>query len=169
MTSPKLVHVLQGEQVVSDDPGVVLTTVLGSCVATCLFDPELKIGGMNHFLLPESTETADVRHAPVAMERLINALLRKASHRGRLRAKLFGGARMIPGLPDIGLRNGRAALAFLENEGILFEASDLGGIRARRIRFWPSIGKVEVQKVERSDCVVRGERPLPLQSSVELF
>ena len=106
------VHIIQGENAISESKETVLTTVLGSCVSACLFDPQRQIGGMNHFLLPESGAdqgTSDLRYASAAMERLVNALLKAGATRAHLRAKLFVGASMMAGLPDIGRRNGEAA------------------------------------------------------------
>lgn len=136
-------HVIQGEHVVSDRPDLVLTTVLGSCVAACLHDPVRRVGGMNHFLLPDMPGARDIRYASAAMEQLVNSLLKMGGRRDRLVAKLFGGARMIKGLPDIGHRNGEAALAFLKGEGIGVSAQSLGGMQARRVRFWPETGRAQ--------------------------
>ncbi len=166
----KVIHVVQGEQMVSNEPDVVLVTVLGSCVAACLFDPVRRVGGMNHFLLPEGKDPGDIRHASAAMERLVNSLLKKGAVRRDLRAKLFGGARIIPGLPDIGGRNGAAALTFLQSEGIPCTASHLGGNRARRIRFWPTTGRVEMLLLDEPELPVAApRRPAPAGGSVELF
>jgi chemotaxis protein CheD len=99
-------HVIQGEQAVSDDADTTLQTVLGSCVAACLHDPVRRIGGMNHFLLPDDGTGTDMRYASAAMERLVNELLKNGADRGRLQAKLFGGASIMSNLPDIGRSNG---------------------------------------------------------------
>ncbi|MCS7295366.1 MAG: chemotaxis protein CheD [Dehalococcoidia bacterium] len=166
----RTIHVVQGEHAVSHEADVVLVTVLGSCVAACLFDPDSKVGGMNHFLLPDGPDPSDIRYASAAMERLVNSLLKKGAARQRLRAKLFGGARMLAGLPDIGDRNARAALAFLESEAIPCVAAHLGGTRARRIRFWPASGRAEMQLVEAPAPIVEDRiRSLPWGGSVELF
>lgn len=139
-----VVHVIQGEFAVSPDPDVVMTTVLGSCISACLCDPVRRVGGMNHFLLPDgdrTSDSADLRFASAAMEQLVNALLKAGAERGRLRAKLFGGARIMAGLPDIGRRNAEAALAFLAGEGIACVSMSVGGNDGRRIRFWPTTGR----------------------------
>jgi len=170
MQGHRAIHVIQGEHAVSDEEDVILLTVLGSCVAACLYDPVRRIGGMNHFLLPEGRDAGDIRHASAAMERLVNSLLKCGAARERLRAKLFGGARMIPGLPDIGLRNGEAAQAFLRGERIPCEAADLGGAKGRRIRFWPATGRAQMLLLDRVDPTVARQRPKPLADvSVELF
>ena len=143
MTQERVIHVVQGEFVVSGDANAMLTTVLGSCVSACIYDPALAIGGMNHFLLPGGAGRDDMRFASASMERLVNGLLRHGARRSRLRAKLFGGARMIASLMDIGRRNGDAALQFLHNEGIDCISASLGGNRARRVRFWPASGRAQ--------------------------
>lgn len=138
-----IIHVIQGEEAISARPEIMLTTVLGSCVSACLYDAERRIGGMNHFLLPGGAGGGDMRFAAASMERLVNGLLKRGAERARLRAKLFGGARMIAGLMDIGRRNGDAALQFLETEGIACTSTSLGGTRARRVRFWPATGRAQ--------------------------
>lgn len=167
------IHVIQGEQAISDTEGTTLQTVLGSCVSACLHDPVRRIGGMNHFLLPDDGSSTDIRHASAAMECLVNALLKRGAERSRLEAKLFGGARIMATLPDIGRRNGEAALAFLANEGIVCRSQSLGGERARRVRFWPESGRAQQLLIERQDAfthpeIVR-EAPKVAQGSIELF
>ncbi len=143
MAEERVIHVVQGEFAVSGDVSAVLTTVLGSCVSACIYDPARKVGGMNHFLLPGGADRDDMRFASASMERLVNSLLRHGAERGRLRAKLFGGARMIASHMDIGRRNGDAALQFLNNERITCISASLGGSRARRVRFWPASGRAQ--------------------------
>lgn len=168
--SPRTLHVLQGEHQISDEPDVVLTTVLGSCVAACLFDPVRRIGGMNHFLLPVDPGGRDISHASAAMERLVNSLIKQGAMRHRLEAKLFGGGRMLAGLPDIGRRNGEAALAFLTGEGIALRAQSLGGTQARRIRFWPADGRAQQRLLDPQDALSPPQRPpAPAHGSIELF
>jgi chemotaxis protein CheD len=166
----RTLHVIQGEHRVSEGADIVMTTVLGSCVAACLFDPVRRIGGMNHFLLPDGSGVRDIRYASAAMEQLVNSLLKQGAARERLEAKLFGGARMLPGLPDIGRRNGEAALAFLRGEGIALGAHSLGGTLARRIRFWPATGKAQQMLLDDiADVQPLPVLPAPATGSVELF
>ena len=163
----RTIHVIQGEHHVDDRQDVLMTTVLGSCVAACLHDPVRGIGGMNHFLLPDGEARGDIRHASAAMEQLVNSLLKRGALRARLEAKLFGGARMMAGLPDIGRRNGEAAVAFLHSEGIALRAQSLGGSAARRVRFWPALGKAQQMLLEdRHDPLTA---PPPPTGSIELF
>ncbi len=144
------VHVMQGDFAISDETGVFLTTVLGSCVAVCLWEPTRKIGGLNHFLLPGGTGSGQdsLRYGAYAMELLINALLRKGADKSLLQAKVFGGARMTGGLRDIGGDNATFAQNFLSDEGIAVVASDLRGRNARRVRFWPTSGRAKLLRVD---------------------
>ena len=71
------IHVIQGQFHVAEGEDVVLTTILGSCVAACIRDTTLGIGGMNHFLLPGATGDEGLRYGVQSMELLLNALLRK--------------------------------------------------------------------------------------------
>ena len=139
----QLVHVNQGDHAVAESDDMVMTAVLGSCVAACLRDPLAGVGGMNHFLLPAAGPNASARvlYGAQAMELLINALLKRGARKERLEAKLFGGGRMIAGLSDIGHNNGTFARRFLADEGIPCVAESLGGTKARRIRFWPVSGR----------------------------
>jgi chemotaxis protein CheD len=125
------INIVQGEHYVSDDPTVVLTTLLGSCVAACMRDPVAGVGGLNHFLLPgNDTATQDgpaMRHGVHAMELLVNALLRQGARRDRLEAKLFGGANLMPGLTDVGRLNADFAEGFLRREGISNKGGSLRG------------------------------------------
>ena len=136
-------HIVQGEQRVTDDPDVVLATILGSCVSACLQDPVARIGGMNHFLLPGDLDDAEVgeRLGVHAMELLINALLAAGASRRRLQAKVFGGANLNMGLADIGSSNAAFARQFLRREGIAVVAECLGGRLGRRVQFWPVTGR----------------------------
>jgi chemotaxis protein CheD len=144
------VHVVQGEHYVSSDPDVVMTTILGSCVAVCLRDKETGVGGMNHFLLPDGkVEGTDQgrRYGAYAMELLINDLLRSGARRERLEAKLFGGARMFGGLSDVGASNAAFAEKFLRDEGIPVVGGSLGGFEARRVQYWPNTGRAQQRTV----------------------
>ncbi len=139
----KRINIVQGEFRVSADPNVVLTTLLGSCVAACIRDPETGIGGMNHFLLPGGAGSArdSERMGVHLMELLLNGLMRMGASRDRLEAKIFGGARMMAGLSDIGAKNAEFAKHFLDYEGIKLLGADTGGTQGRRIAFQPHSGR----------------------------
>jgi chemotaxis protein CheD len=172
----RVVHVVQGEFFVTDDPQVVLTTLLGSCVAACIFDPLAQVGGMNHFLLPGDGERSQggesLRYGVYSMELLINGLLRLGAQRNRLEGKLFGGGRMQQGLTDVGALNAVFAERFLKDEGIANVGGSLRGDRGRRIQFWPTLGRArQIFMAERN--VFQSERQAPVvaphDDSVELF
>jgi chemotaxis protein CheD len=139
------IHVIQGEFYVSEDPGVMLTTILGSCVSACIRDPVARVGGMNHFLLPgldaKSGDSEAERYGVHLMELLLNGLLKKGARRERLEARLFGGARTVDGLSDIGARNAIFAEGFLSSEGINYIGGSLRGDHGRRVQFWPVSGR----------------------------
>lgn len=168
----KILHVGQGEYVISDVPETMITTVLGSCVSACLWDPEAEVGGMNHILLPDTggDGRSDAFFAINAMELLVNGLLRAGAAKGRLVAKLFGGARMLTGVGDIGRRNAEMAKGFLEREDIRCVSSSLGGTRGRRLQFWPTTGRARQLYIVGA---VPEEAPVqpakPPQSDLELF
>ncbi|WP_092890269.1 hypothetical protein [Roseicitreum antarcticum] len=151
-----VIHVVQGSQFVSDEPNTVLTTILGSCVATCITDPVRGVGGMNHFLLPEGSpdERQQMRYGSHAMELLINGLLKMGARKDRMEAKLFGGAMMHDGLGKIGPANMEFAQKFLVNEGIRCVAKSLGGTDARRIRYVPTTGQARQMIVRSSEVLV---------------
>lgn len=134
----------------------MLSTILGSCVAACIRDPQAGVGGMNHFLLPagKGDDENGSRYGANAMELLINEILKAGGRRERLTAKLFGGARMFEDMRGIGDDNAVFAQKFLANEGIPVEATSLGGRAARRVHYWPATGKVLVRMVEDATSVV---------------
>jgi len=178
------INIVQGEQHVDRDPTVMLTTILGSCVAACLYDEVAGIGGMNHFLLPGDqpgnqsaiSGSGAMRYGAYSMELLINGLLREGAARNRLKAKLFGGARMLKGLTDVGDSNAAFAERFMREEGITVVGSSLRGDRGRRIQFWPVSGRAQqIEFGANEDAIFRTERrikPPPTPASdggLELF
>jgi chemotaxis protein CheD len=175
----RLVHVVQGEYSVVSEPGTVLTTILGSCVSTCMWDATAGVGGMNHFLLPGDIETGgdSMKYGVNAMELLVNGLLQRGALRSRMQAKLFGGGNVIQNFSDIGAKNAELALKFLQMAAIPCVGQSMGGPQARRIRFWPLTGRAGQILLDSSHAeVVKAERfrPAPVAlaaaaGSVELF
>lgn len=153
------VYVTQGEFRIGTSEEDILVTTLGSCVATCLCDPVAKVGGMNHFLLPQDVGNGEgnLRYGAHAMELLINGLLKKGAQRHRLRAKLFGGASMIERLGRIGASNAEFAVEFLRTEGIVCEGQSLGGTLARKLRYWPATGRAQQLFVDAADPIAERE------------
>ncbi len=141
---------------------VVLKTLLGSCIAVCLYDPGVRIGGMNHFLLPESTDNSD-RDAPSrfgihAMDLLIGAMLKLGAVRDRFVAKVFGGGHVLQiaesqnGVPQ---RNIDFAHRFLKVEAIPILAEDVGGYQPRHVRFETDTGRAFVKRIGDRHLVAR--------------
>ena len=136
----------------SRDP-MVIHTLLGSCVAVCLYDPVGRIGGMNHILLPGR---ADMKHFDVsaryginAMELLINSIMAVGGHRHCLEAKVFGGAHILPAISEengTGKMNIEFVLEFLEAEAIGVVSQDVGGRRSRKILFHTDTGDVLLKR-----------------------
>jgi len=167
------------------DRDIVLVTVLGSCVAACVRDPVAGVGGMNHFLLPEtlndrSPASRSARYGSYAMEVLINDLMRHGARRQSMEAKVFGGGSVMPDLrtSGIGEGNARFIVDYLRKEGIQLIAQDLLDQCARKIYFFPSSGRVLVKKLRnlRNEVVLARERDysrrlsrIELSGAVELF
>ena len=167
-----------------------LSTLLGSCVAVCLFDPALKIGGINHFMLPEMgrSKYGDVDSllsGNFAMEALLNALLGRGARKPRLQAKAFGGGTIIDSdasAPNIGMRNASFAKEWLQREGIPLLSSDFLGPWSRKIIFLPFNGeafcKRLVTNMATASVIAREERtyaetllqkPKAVDKKIELF
>lgn len=151
--------IMQGEAKASANEQVIMSTVLGSCVATCLYDPLARVGGMNHFLLAkpldDSIACVDGSYGLYLMELLINEMLKLGADKKRMKARLYGGANMASGLGQIGSDNAAFARQFLRDEAIQAVFEDLEGNCARRIEFSPVNGLVRARKVA-------GEAPPPV-------
>ncbi len=184
------VKVLPGEYYVSRQDELV-STVLGSCVSACIHDRRLKLGGMNHFMLPEpggergaerdswsATVGRAARYGNDAMEHLINALLKAGSRREDWDVKVFGGGRVLPQMTDVGARNIEFVQRYLRTEGLAVTASDLGDVYPRQVQFFPATGRVRVRQMRGRDelALVARERQYlkqlandPIKGEVELF
>ena len=170
------INVLQGQARVSAGPRVEFSTVLGSCVATCLFDPQIEVGGMNHFLLAEpsvsvSPGDVDEHYGVYLMEVLINEMLAHGAAKPRLRAHLYGGANLNSNFARIGSCNAQFARDFLARERITVVREDLGGNHARRVDFRPARGQVRCRTVSDTLAPVErpDQRPERATGEVELF
>lgn len=140
-------HIINhGEHSVSNDQDMTFSVTLGSCVAACLHDPFLKIGGANHILLPGEAGQAGYgegkRYGAFLMESLLNDLFKMGAVRERLQLKLFGGAQMFGSVNNPGSRNVEFALSYAANEGLNVVSSSLRGNCGRRIEYWPASGRV---------------------------
>ena len=175
------VKVLPGEYFVHDEDLLVMTT-LGSCIAACIWDRVARVGGMNHFMLPDvGAGMADGgRYGSYAMELLINELLKRGATRMTLEAKVFGGAAVISGMSslNVGERNTKFVLDYLATERIPVVSKDVMEIYPRKVCFLPYSGKAMVKRlaptnteavaIER-DAAQTARRSSSAGGSVDLF
>jgi len=180
--------ILPGEYFVtcSDE---AITTVLGSCIAACIRDPVVRIGGMNHFMLPEDSSEGKsswsegagglaTRYGSYAMESLINELMKLGARRDRLEVKLFGGGKILSSMTDVGKKNIIFARAYLKLEGFKIAAEDVGDVYPRRVLYFPTTGVVMLKRLRALDVVEIARRETnyrtrmaakPADDDVELF
>ncbi|MFP3959725.1 MAG: chemotaxis protein CheD [Spirochaetaceae bacterium] len=145
-----------GEYYATGDP-VLISTVLGSCIAVALYDPKLRFGGLNHFMLPGRLDSTNFmmsetgKYGMFAMELLINELIKMGARKERLRAKVFGGGHVLQG--EVGRDGGvpqsniRFAFDYLETENIPVESSDVGSTIGRKIFLDPQTFRVLLKRV----------------------
>lgn len=175
--------ILPGEYFVAGH-GMLLVTVLGSCVAACIRDVDAGVGGMNHFMLPEDGRRdrlgPSARYGTYAMEILINHLLKSGARRSRLEAKVFGGGAVLASLASshVGSRNAEFVLDYLQTEKIPVVAKDLLDSYPRKVYYFPDTGRVLVKKLHRvhNDTLFSRERDYKdrlagarVEGDVELF
>jgi len=144
----EVVTIFPGECFVSSSP-VVISTLLGSCVAVCMRDPLSGIGGMNHFMLPLPGSFASggswamkTKYGCYAMEQLINGILNRGGTKSQLELKVFGGAKLYEGSSDVGASNLEWIVEFIDREGLRVLASDVGRDVARSIFYHTDSGRV---------------------------
>ncbi|MFO1380279.1 MAG: chemoreceptor glutamine deamidase CheD [Chitinivorax sp.] len=165
---------------------MVLVTVLGSCVAACIRDRQSGVGGMNHFMLPESSQDADsmvglpTRYGTYAMEMLINQVLKMGARRSNLEAKIFGGGNVLRGftVSNVGQKNSLFVKDFLALEHIPVVAEDLLDVYPRKVYYFPHTGRVLVRKLKsvHNNTIVDREKDYSarlrfskVEGDVELF
>ncbi|WP_321385517.1 chemotaxis protein CheD [Rhizobium sp.] len=155
-----------------DDPDTVITTVLGSCVAACIRDPKLGIGGMNHFVLPGPKSRVPLggdvtRYGFYLMQSLVDHLVSKGANMRRLEAKVFGGASPCNSYYNIGEQNAAYAIRFLAEKGINVVESKFGGASGCKLEYWPVSGDVTYVQLMRStpikEPVINLKRVFPLR------
>jgi len=143
------VKVLPGEYYVAEDD-IMIMTVLGSCIAACIWDSKVRAGGMNHFMLPEGDGVeASGRYGSYAMELLINRLLKVGARREFMQAKVFGGAQVMAGFTsmNVGERNTHFVLDYLSTERIPVVSQDVLDIHPRKVCFFPISGRALVKRL----------------------
>lgn len=174
------VKVLPGEFFVHDEDILVMTT-LGSCIAACLWDRDRRVGGMNHFLLPEAGGSADSgRYGAFAMDLLIGELVKRGATRSSMEAKVFGGGAVVSGMTtiNVGERNTAFVLDYLRTERITVVSKDVEGIHPRKVCFLPASGKAMVKRLAsaNTEAMAAQERaaasraaPANVAGTVDLF
>jgi chemotaxis protein CheD len=173
------VKVLPGEYYVDTEDLLVMTT-LGSCIAACLWDRNAKVGGMNHFMLPDGAGDSG-RYGSYAMELLINEMMKRGASRMTMEAKIFGGGAVISGMNSInvGERNTKFVTEFLAMERIPIVSKDVLDIYPRKVCFLPASGKAMVKRLAAANAEalvaqdrVAAQRAAPATTgggSVDLF
>ena len=150
-----VVTIHPGEFLVSGDD-IIIATVLGSCVSVSLWDTRLRLGGINHFMLPGDLDNLDVaksknaKYGMYAMEVLYNELFKRGSRKIDIVAKVFGGAsvlKLVNGPTKVPQGNVDFALAYLAKENIPIVANDTGGFLPRKILFFAQTGKVLLKRI----------------------
>jgi chemotaxis protein CheD len=175
------VKVLPGEYFVHDED-MLITTTLGSCIAACLWDRQRRVGGMNHFMLPDSGGAggANGRYGAFAMDLLIGEMVKRGAMRSTMEAKVFGGGAVISGMNSInvGERNTSFVMDYLRTERITVVSKDVLDVYARKVCFLPASGKAMVKRLAstNTEALAAQERaaaakavPADSGGSVDLF
>lgn len=145
---------LSAGQIIASREASSVTTILGSCVSVCLWDPSTRIGGINHFLLPDKVggDRFSARFGTVACRELLGRILALGALRSRVEAKVFGGACVLDAFRNgnhLGARNVETALGVLAEERIPVVASDVGGRCGRRLVYFTDTGDAWVKTIHR--------------------
>lgn len=176
--------ILPGEFYVTTEPDEIICTTLGSCVSACIRDAKAGVAGMNHFMLPAGRDDNDdwhgqgARYGSVAMEQLINEMLKLGASKQDMTLKLVGGGRIIRSMSDVGRHNIDFVLDYARLEALEIIATDLGDIYPRKVIFHPDSGAMRVKRLKsmHNDTLIRRERHYeaelqaqPATGEVELF
>lgn len=163
-----LAYILPGEYHISREH--IINTLLGSCVAVVLYSENEGIGGMNHFMLPSIADPVAIvknggdagRYGLYAMELLINGLVKAGVKKEMIKAKVFGGGRVLKGMGSdadhIGFKNVDFVLNYLKAEKIPVVSKDVGGNTGRKVYFFPWNSKVLVSNIVSSAAVLNEEK-----------
>lgn len=166
------VKIAPGELYVANDD-IVLTTVLGSCVSACLYDPIAGVGAMNHFMLPDGGNHNDqvsrlARFGSYAMDQLLNEMLKVGCRKEDIQVKVTGGGNIIGGAANIGIKNTQFVIDYLRDDGLNILSADLGGSRARKVVFIPKEGgRLLVRKLDKQENNVLIDEEKRYQDTVE--
>lgn len=184
----EMVKILPGEFYATRS-NEIIATVLGSCISVCIRDVSARIGGMNHFMLPENKNTDDdawkynkidkaARYGSDAMEHLINEILKYGGKKSNFEIKICGGGQILKNMSDIGRKNIDFIHEYLKTEGLPITSEDLGTIYPRKVRYFPMTGILRIQKLRslHNDTIIKREteyqqelKSAPVAGEVELF
>jgi len=141
------VKILPGEYFVHHEDMLIMTT-LGSCIAACIYDRHAKVGGMNHFMLPDGAGDSG-RYGSYAMELLINEMMKRGASRMTMEAKVFGGGQVVNGMTtmNVGERNTAFVMDYLKTEHIPVVSKDVLDVYPRKVCFLPGSGKAMVKRL----------------------
>ncbi|MFN7902588.1 MAG: chemoreceptor glutamine deamidase CheD [Holosporales bacterium] len=158
VTDSKVIKIISGEWHVCTQPGEMLVTILGSCIAACIRDPFCGVGGMNHFLLPgeegsDNKISESTRYGVFAMETLINSILNAGGRKDRLEVKVFGGGNVLRNSTRIGSKNAAFIRQFLKKEGYTIACEDMEGDTPRKVHYYPHTGKVMLRRLPSANDV----------------
>ncbi|MGM0502089.1 MAG: chemotaxis protein CheD [Bacillota bacterium] len=149
------VEIFAGEYYATTKSNVVLTTLLGSCVAVCMLDKFNQVAGINHIMISSTANLEqmllkqDSRYGIHAMELLINEMLKKGANRKRIKAKVFGGGRVLNSSKNkVAYANVDFAVSYLQNEDIPILARDTGGEQGRKIYFFSKDFSIYLRRIE---------------------
>lgn len=149
-------HYLYPSAIFADPEPYLIDTILGSCVAVCLYDPVKKIGGINHYMLPlwNGNGLASPKYGNIAIDKLIEKLISFGSKSEDLQAKIFGGGEVVETTNNmfrIGERNIETAEKILREKGIKITGKSVGGKNGRKIRFNTHTGVVLMKNIEKQN------------------
>ena len=166
-----IAKILPGEFYMTKDK-VAIATTLGSCISACIWDSNLGIGGMNHFMLPMTNKAEHevdwakrgvasdaTRYGNFAMEHLINLILKHGGQRRYLKAKIFGGSKVFKKMSNVGDKNIKFVQHYLTMENITLVDADIGSEYPRKVIFEPFSGRAFVKKLDslHNDTISRRE------------
>lgn len=147
-------HFLYPSALFADEEPYLVDTILGSCVAVCLYDPVKKIGGVNHYMLPfwNGTGLASPKYGNIAIQKLIEKMLAFGSKPTNLQAKVFGGGEIVESKTNIfkiGERNIEIAIKTLKENKIKIIGQSVGGKLGRKIRYNTETGIVLMKLIKK--------------------
>lgn len=140
-------------------PDMITTLGLGSCIGIALYDPVTKIGGLAHIMLPDSTQmrnnTNIAKFADTGIEELVKRMVAAGANKGRLVAKIAGGAKMfevsgLSAIGNVGERNAMASKEKLKQLGIPLKAEDTGLNYGRTVELYTETGEFRIKSVGKS-------------------